>query len=119
MSLFFNQLAERAIAKAQQQGELDNLPNQGKSLDLDDDYARTPETLRMGYKILKNSGFLPPELEARQEAVTLAKLIASTDDRDEMTLNALDRKLKRLLQKMEVTGFDTRFIEEYLRQKSP
>src|SRR5699024_9890750 len=86
MSLFFNQLAERAIAKAQQQGELDNLPNQGKSLDLDDDYARTPETLRMGYKILKNSGFLPPELEARQEAVTIAKLIASTVDGDEMTL---------------------------------
>ena len=34
-----------------------------KKIDLDDD-ALVPEDLRMAYRILKNAGFIPPEVEA-------------------------------------------------------
>lgn len=32
---------------------------------------RVPAELRAGYRILKNSGLMPPELEMRREAIEL------------------------------------------------
>ena len=73
-------LADQKIAAAIEAGELDGLPGAGKPLDLDDD-RMVPEDLRMAYRILRNSGYLPPELEQRKEAAHLRRLIdAATDD---------------------------------------
>lgn len=54
------------MSAAIERGELDDLQGQGKPLVLDDDSA-IPEELRAGYRILKNAGYLPAELERRQE----------------------------------------------------
>lgn len=61
-----DQLAEARILNALEKGELSNLPGEGKPLRLDDDSA-VPEELRGAYRILKNAGFLPLELQARKE----------------------------------------------------
>jgi len=55
-------LAERLIIEAQQHGAFDDLPGKGKPLSMED-LSGVPEELRMGYKLLKNAGYLPPELE--------------------------------------------------------
>ncbi len=61
-----DRIAEARIQDAIDRGELRNLPGEGKPLQLDDDSA-IPEELRAAYRILKNAGFLPPELQLRKE----------------------------------------------------
>ena len=65
-------LAERRIAEAQSRGELDNLPGAGRPLELDDD-ALVPEDLRLAYRILKNAGFVPPEIDTAVKKLALLK----------------------------------------------
>ncbi len=60
------QIAEQRIQEAMNRGELRDLPGEGRPLQLDDDSA-IPEELRVAYRILKNAGFLPPELQWRRE----------------------------------------------------
>ena len=59
-------LAEERIREALERGELDDLPGSGRPLDLDDD-SLVPEELRAAYRVLRNAGFVPPELEAHRE----------------------------------------------------
>jgi len=59
-------LAEERIREALKNGEFDNLPGSGKPLRLDDD-ALVPQELRAAYRVLRNAGFVPPELEAHRE----------------------------------------------------
>jgi hypothetical protein len=75
-------LADAKIAAAIEAGEFANLPGAGKPLDLDDD-PLVPEDLRVAWRILKNSGFVPPEVAERRERVALSRLIASIDDEGE------------------------------------
>jgi hypothetical protein len=75
-------IAEQRIAEAIANGELDDLPGAGRPLDLDDD-RMVPQELRMAYRILRNAGLVPPELEARKEAATLRSLVASAVDETE------------------------------------
>ena len=75
----FDLLAEMKIAEAMRAGAFDDLPGAGKPLDLDDDKL-VPEDVRMAYRILKNAGFVPAEVEQRKEAADLRKLIAATAD---------------------------------------
>jgi hypothetical protein len=72
-------IAEEKIRDAMRAGAFDNLPGAGRPLALDDD-ALIPEDLRMAYRILKNAGCVPPEIEARKEAATLRKLVAAATD---------------------------------------
>jgi len=72
-------LAEQRIREAQERGEFDNLPGAGVPLVLDDD-ALVPEELRAAYRILKNAGFVPPELEAHREIRELEQLLQSIED---------------------------------------
>ena len=77
--LLFNQIAEHIIHEAQEQGEFDNLPGAGKPLMLDDD-ALVPENLRAGYRLLKNAGYLPPELHLHGEIHEVEQLLAEVQD---------------------------------------
>jgi DnaJ homologue, subfamily C, member 28, conserved domain len=72
--LMFELIAEQRIAEAIERGELADLPGAGRPLDLGDD-PLVPEDLRLAYRILKNAGFVPPELEARREIRALEALV--------------------------------------------
>jgi len=75
-------LAESKIRAAMSRGEFDHLHGRGEPLALDDT-PHLPADLRMGFKLLRNAGCLPPELEARREVTRLGTLIASAGDRRE------------------------------------
>jgi hypothetical protein len=70
-SMPFEEIAERKIREAMEQGEFDNLPGAGKPLAGLDSYFATPENVRLGYSVLKNSGFVPEEVEIRREIESL------------------------------------------------
>ena len=71
-------LAERRIEEAIARGELDDLPGVGRALELDDD-PLVPEDLRLAYRILKNAGYVPPEVDALREISQLERLLQRDD----------------------------------------
>lgn len=75
----WRKLAEEKISQAARRGEFDNLPNAGQPLNLQDE-SGVPDELRMAYKMLKNSGFTPPELETRKEIMQMEDLLANAPD---------------------------------------
>jgi hypothetical protein len=78
----FDWIAEQRIAEAIARGDFDDLPGTGKPLVFDDDPLVPPE-LRMAYRILRNAGFVPPELSERREAAALRALLAvAVDERE-------------------------------------
>ncbi len=70
-----DRLAEARIQEAMAEGQFDDLPGRGRPLPLDDD-ALVPETLRVAYRLLKNAGYLPPELSLRREIRDAEALLA-------------------------------------------
>ena len=103
-----DQWAERHILDAQRKGELDNLPGSGEPLSLDDD-SHVPAELRAGYRLLKNAGCLPPELELRKEAVMLTDLLKGVQESDPRYAE-LSRRLALLELKLRQAGLNTDFL---------
>ena len=103
-----DQWAERHILAAQRQGEFENLPGTGRPLMLDDD-SHVPADLRAGYRMLKNAGCLPPELEQRKEAVELAQLL-STVRQGSPEYTDYNRRLALLELKLRQAGVSTNFL---------
>lgn len=64
-------------------GELRAAPSYGRPLDLGDGYDDTPAELRMGMKILRDAGVLPPEVLAMREAAELKSQLAACTDPDQ------------------------------------
>jgi hypothetical protein len=88
-------IAERKILDAMERGEFDDLPGKGKPLDLSDDPAVPPE-LRVAYKVMKNSGFLPPELELYNEIVRLRDLVDAIENEGERRVRIKELNVKLL-----------------------
>ncbi|MDR6618629.1 hypothetical protein J2W63_004383 [Klebsiella sp. 1400] len=108
MMWLLDQWAERHILDAQRKGELDNLPGSGEPLSLDDD-SHVPAELRAGYRLLKNAGCLPPELEHRKEAVMLTDLLKGVQESDPRYAE-LSRRLALLELKLRQAGLNTDFL---------
>lgn len=72
-------IAERRITEAIREGKFNSDKWKGKPLPVEDN-SFVPDDLRMAYKVLKNAGFLPPEIETKKEISKLEELIAKTDD---------------------------------------
>jgi hypothetical protein len=70
-------IAEGRIREAMARGEFDDLPGRGARVRLDD-LSRVPAELRLAYKVLKNSGLVPQEVELRREIYRLDASIASS-----------------------------------------
>ncbi len=96
----FDLIAEQKIAAAVARGELSNLPGEGRPLDLDDD-ALIPEDLRMAYRILKNAGFVPPEVDGLREIGELEHFIHTL--REGEPRNLALRKLQLLRARQEAS----------------
>lgn len=114
-----DQWAERHIQDAQKKGEFDHLPGSGAPLDLDDD-SHIPPELRAGYRLLKNAGCLPPELEQRKEAIELADLLKNIRQ-DDPRHKELSRRLTLIELRLRQAGMNTDFLRgdyaERLMQK--
>jgi hypothetical protein len=95
-------LVERRIAEAIARGEFDDLPGSGRPLALDDD-PLVPEEQRVAHRILKNAGYIPPELEQISEVNRLLAAI----ERAELGAAAqaqAGRRLRALLARIEASG---------------
>lgn len=90
----FTLIAENKIKEAINRGELNDLPGSGKPLPLED-LSHIPEDLRAGYRILKNAGIVPEEIEIKKEIISLQKLINYCYDENEK-----DRLTKKLNEKI-------------------
>ncbi|MCB2228123.1 MAG: DUF1992 domain-containing protein [Desulfarculaceae bacterium] len=75
----FGKLAEERIKEAAERGDFSDLPGRGQPLELEDD-SNVPEELRLAYKVLKNAGFTPPELESRKELMQVEDMLANAPD---------------------------------------
>lgn len=103
-------IAEERIARAMKEGLFDNLPNAGKPLDLSED-AWVPGELKLAYRMLKNAGFLPPEIELKKEILALRGLMETIDD-DKERLKKL-RELNFKLTKLNTMLNRPVYLEEY------
>jgi hypothetical protein len=79
----FEKIVEALIKEAQAQGKFDNLPGEGKPIDLTE-YFNTPEDVRVAQTMLKNAGLVPVEIELLQEVAALKELLRSTKDEAEL-----------------------------------
>ncbi|MEG6521635.1 DnaJ family domain-containing protein [Desulfotomaculum sp. 1211_IL3151] len=86
----FTLIAENKIKEALNRGDFNDLPGSGKPLPLED-LSHIPEDLRAGYRILKNAGIVPEEIEIKKEIISLEKLINYCYDKNER--NRLTKKL--------------------------
>ncbi|MFW2368430.1 MAG: DUF1992 domain-containing protein [Desulforhopalus sp.] len=91
-------IAEQKIAQAMQEKDLNSPKWKNKPLPLEDDRF-VPDDLKMAYKILKNSGYLPPEVEDRKEVKRIEDLIAATEDEHERLKQM--KKLNVLMMKID------------------
>ncbi len=92
----FESVIERRIREAQKKGEFDNLPGTGEPIKNND--ANVPDELRLGYKVLKNAGFLPPEVQLSKEIRTIEEMLSG--DKDIKDKHNLLKKLNFLILKL-------------------
>jgi len=100
----------RSLTESHHNGELQSAPSFGKPLNLGDGYNETPEELRMGYKILKDAGVVPPEVELMRQIEALRQSLSSLPDDDAAAhtgrkkLSELQQQLALRLEKLRATG---------------
>ncbi|WP_316898525.1 DnaJ family domain-containing protein [Pseudodesulfovibrio indicus] len=75
-------IAEEHIRKAQEEGKFDDLEGRGLPLH-PDEAANLPPELRMAYRILKSSGYLPPDITAEKEISQAIDLLEHLEDEQE------------------------------------
>jgi hypothetical protein len=90
------EVIEGAIQSAIERGEFDNLKGKGKPLDLNE-YFDTPEEIRLGYTLLKNAGYVPEEVQLRNQIEELKTKLKQEKDQNrilELRKHLRDTQLK-------------------------
>ena len=87
----FDETIEALIKEAQARGEFDNLPGNGKPIDLAE-YFNTPQDVRVAQAMLKNAGMVPVEIELLQEITSLKESLSTA--RDEADISKIRKLLK-------------------------
>jgi hypothetical protein len=99
----------RQLTEAAKSGELEAAPSYGKPLATNDGWNETPEEFRMAFKALKDSGFVPPEIEAFHQRAWLRERVQACNDETERKrlaseLASLDQKISLRLEGMRIHG---------------
>jgi hypothetical protein len=112
--LGFDAVIEQRIAEAARRGELDDLPGAGRPLELDDDRL-IPAELRIAYRILKNAGYVPPEVESLKEIGELERMVQRMAAGEERTAAMKKLRLLSLRMNLERGGHLAHQAEYYDR----
>jgi Domain of unknown function (DUF1992) len=117
---FLAKIAEQKIREAMERGDFDNLSYHGKPLKLDD-LTGVPAHLRMGYKILKNAGILPEEMQLKKEIVSLQDLLDACYDATERStiekqMNEKVLRYNMMMEKRSHRPTDQRYRAKILRK---
>ncbi|MBG0777337.1 MAG: DUF1992 domain-containing protein [Desulfovibrionaceae bacterium] len=108
----FTRIAEERIREDMDKGGFDDLPGRGRPLPRDDD-ALVPEELRMAYKVLKNAGYVPPEVADRKELVSIVEMLDGAGCRDEQERVRQIRKLAVLVARIGAQRGRSVILEEH------
>ncbi|WP_407314009.1 DUF1992 domain-containing protein [Desulfosporosinus sp. SB140] len=108
MSSIFDKIVEDRIQEAFRNGEFDNLPSQGKPINLDY-WASLPEGIRAGYMLLKNAGFVPEEVQLLKDIDEL---------RDQLACCCNPEEKIRIHKKLEETKLNYNLIMELKKRKT-
>lgn len=93
-----DELIARHLRESEASGELRAAPSWGRPLTFGDGYDETPAELRMGMKILKDAGVVPPEVELMQRIAALREQAeASTDAAAAQALRQHAQELQQAL----------------------
>lgn len=107
-------LAEQRINQAMEQGEFKDLAGKGKPMQLED-MSQIPEDLRMSYKIMKNAGFIPEEMQLQGELLKLQDLIhacESAGEKEKLKKTLTEKKLRfQMLMEQRGLSGSTAFLE--------
>ena len=94
----FESIVEERIKKAQKEGQFENLEGANKPLEFET--YTGPEEMRMAHKILKNAGFLPPEVELRKKIFETEQLLDAACE-DDSAKDKISRRLAYLMKKLD------------------
>ncbi|MBL8518298.1 MAG: DUF1992 domain-containing protein [Betaproteobacteria bacterium] len=99
----------RKLAEAAETGELQGALGYGKPMIEDPGWDSTPAEFRMPFKILKNAGVLPPEIELfHQRAKLRAELDAAATEAERTTLRQalsdLEQRIALRLEGLRASG---------------
>ncbi|HEX9075275.1 MAG TPA: DUF1992 domain-containing protein [Anaerolineae bacterium] len=86
---------EKQIREAIERGDFENLPGQGKALDLGED-PFTPRDWQLAYKILKDAGMAPDWIEQDKEIRSERRALASLLEERAKWIRERTAKLKTL-----------------------
>ena len=84
----------RKLREAELNGELRSAKGYGEPLIATEGWDETPDELRMPFKILKDAGVVPPEIEMLKQRTLLREQVASCQDPAKVVL--LKQKLSAL-----------------------
>ena len=99
----------KSLQESQTNGELQAAPSYGKPLNFGDGYDETPDELKMPFKMLKDAGYAPPEVELMREIAALQTTLDTAPD-DETTkpqrqrLAEMRQQLALRLEKLRYSG---------------
>ena len=91
MLSIIQQIAERKILQAMNEGTLPDLSHWKNKPLPPDDMRHVPADLRMSYRLLKNAGYVPEEISLQKEITQLEQLLQTCVDEKEKV-----RQLKRI-----------------------
>ena len=99
----------RHLREALASGELAGTKGFGTPLPEDAGWDATPESLRMPFKILKNAGFVPAEVELFHERAALSASLQSCESESERMqlrrrLSELEQKIALRLEALRING---------------
>lgn len=99
----------RHLREAMASGELPGAQGFGQPFVEDASWQATPEALRMPFKILKDAGFVPAEVELLHERAALSaslRACASEPERTELRrqLSELEQKIALRLEALRING---------------
>ena len=75
-----DEIIKQWVQKVESSGEVHNLPGFGEPFKFEDGFLETPSELRMAYKILKNAGYVPAEIELLQRLAVLREQLTAAQD---------------------------------------
>lgn len=93
-----DEIIKQWVQKVERSGEIRNVKGFGEPLDLNDGYLDTPTELRMAYKILKDAGYVPAEIEMLRALAALREDLDKTTDA--VQRRALQQKIADTQQKV-------------------
>jgi hypothetical protein len=104
----------QGLQDALDSGELKAAPSWGRPLDFGDGYDDTPPELRMPFKILKDAGVAPPEVETMRQIAALRERLHALDAANANAVAAPTQAAARSTAEAEVLGRRIAELQQHL-----